>query len=262
MARTRMIKPEFFRSRSLARVSRDARLTFVGLWTEADSAGRGVADPRILKGSIWPIEDDITADVVAVHLRELEADHIQLYEVDGECYYVIVNWEKHQSSAYRTGAHQHPPPTTSDTSGTLSAIVQPASSAVQSAGETVPINEGKGREVLARIHEQPKPKPVTPPSAATKNEFEIFWKAYPKRLARKDAERAFAKARKSAELHEILAAIKPIRRQWGDPKQRQFIPYPASWLNGERWNDETAASAEQGVQVVNGVRMLTGPVVM
>ena len=40
MGRIRTIKPEFPQSESMGRVSRDARLTFILLWTMADDAGR------------------------------------------------------------------------------------------------------------------------------------------------------------------------------------------------------------------------------
>lgn len=109
MARIRTIKPEFFRSRSLARCSRDARMTFAGLWCEADDYGRGVADARILKGGIWPLDDDIAWQDVEKHLGELEeTGHIVRYDVNGEDFFEIVSWAEHQSSAYRRGKAIHP----------------------------------------------------------------------------------------------------------------------------------------------------------
>ena len=42
MARIRSIKPEFFTSIPVGGVSRDARLMFVGLWTNVDDDGRWV----------------------------------------------------------------------------------------------------------------------------------------------------------------------------------------------------------------------------
>jgi|SRR6185437_3572798 len=108
MARIRTIKPEFFRSRSLARCSRDARLTFIGLWCEADDHGRGLADARLLKGSLWALDDDVSADDVAAHLDELGREHIITYVVDGERYYEVVEWSDHQSKSYRRGEARYP----------------------------------------------------------------------------------------------------------------------------------------------------------
>jgi len=110
MARIRTLKPEFFTSRSLARVPRDARFTFAGLWCHADDAGRGIADARVIKGAVWPLDDDITHEHVAGHLRALDGSHIRLYEVAGEEYFQIINWEKHQAASYRRGESKHPEP--------------------------------------------------------------------------------------------------------------------------------------------------------
>lgn len=111
MGRIRTIKPDFFRSRSLAKVSLPARVTFQGLWCEADDHGRGIADPRLLAAALWPLDDEIDAQKVAEHIEELEATgHITLYVVDGESYYVVAKWEKHQAAAYRRGEALHPAP--------------------------------------------------------------------------------------------------------------------------------------------------------
>lgn len=112
MARIRSLKPEFFRSKSLARCSFGARLTFQGLWCEADDYGRGEAEPRVLAGVIWPLDDDIGWEEVEGHLVELVREkRIVLYEVDGDRYYEIPSWEEHQAAAYRRGKAQHPAPT-------------------------------------------------------------------------------------------------------------------------------------------------------
>lgn len=145
MARIRTIKPAFFRSRSLAKVSRDARLTFQGLWCEADDAGNGVADPRILVGAIWPLDDDVGWEQVRDHLSELAATgHIRLYQSDGDDYYSIVKFEEHQAAAYRRGDAQYPPPPDTPPDQGSRGAVQPARGDVQAAPDGV--LEGNGRE--------------------------------------------------------------------------------------------------------------------
>lgn len=137
--RSRLIKSEFFASRSLARVSIPAMITFTGLWADADSAGRGVADPRLLKGHIWPLRDDITPDDIASHLDELAREHIVLYAVNGDAYYAVKNWEKHQSAAYRTGSAVHPEPPNDALCTPSPATCTPSPA----------LREVKGREVVA-----------------------------------------------------------------------------------------------------------------
>jgi uncharacterized protein YdaU (DUF1376 family) len=70
-------------------------------------------------------------------------------------------------------------------------------------------------------------------------DFEEFWQLYPRREARKEAEKAYDKARRLAskeELHGKTAAYAKSRAGQ-DP---QFTPLAASWLNKERWRDVNA----------------------
>lgn len=76
--------------------------------------------------------------------------------------------------------------------------------------------------------------------------FADFWRAYPRRIARKYAENAWKKIN-PAEHKKILAAIQAHRKS--DDWRRdggKWIPYPASWLNGERWHDELEADLSMG----------------
>lgn len=150
MARIRTVKPDFFRSRSLAKVSIPARLTFAGLWTEADDLGHGPADAEILKGSLWPKSAEVTAADVETHLHELvNTDHISLYVVDDERFFAVTNWAKHQSAAYRRGEAKFPTPDEGNpwSEHESCKIVQPAPPVVQeSAGREGKGEEGRGEE--------------------------------------------------------------------------------------------------------------------
>jgi len=66
--------------------------------------------------------------------------------------------------------------------------------------------------------------------------FLRFWEAYPRRQARIDAVKAWNQIRPDAGTVEaILAALEWQRETWDSP---QFIPLPASYLRGHRWEDE------------------------
>jgi hypothetical protein len=115
VARIRTIKPDFFRSDDVAQLSYRARLTWVGLWTYVDDEGRGKDNARIIKGDLWPLEDDVTHEDVEKDLIELSrAGRIHRYEVDGEKYLLILKWTDHQRIAKPT-ASKLPPPKDSDT---------------------------------------------------------------------------------------------------------------------------------------------------
>lgn len=67
--------------------------------------------------------------------------------------------------------------------------------------------------------------------------FDEFWSAYPKRVGKGQAVKAWRGALRKADPDSIIsAAVSFAAAQVG--KDPQFIPHPSSWLNGERWADE------------------------
>ena len=72
-------------------------------------------------------------------------------------------------------------------------------------------------------------------------EFDLFWEAYPKKVGKKNAFKAFQKARKT-DLPEIGVLVPIIEKQKLTTQWRrdngQFIPNPSTWLNQGRWDDE------------------------
>lgn len=89
-----------------------------------------------------------------------------------------------------------------------------------------------------------KESPLTPKGARegeglVEKQFEAFWSAYPKKRAKGDAKKAFLKALKRASVHDIARGLKrdKVSADWVKDGG-QFIPYPASWLNASRWEDE------------------------
>jgi hypothetical protein len=68
--------------------------------------------------------------------------------------------------------------------------------------------------------------------------FEKFYAAYPKKVARADAERAWRQAVKLEEVPAILARLEINKLGEWRGKEKRFIPYPATWLRGRRWQDE------------------------
>lgn len=96
MARIRTIKPEFPQSESMGRITRDARLLFVMLWTIADDLGRARGASRMIASLLFPYDDD-APKLVDGWLAELEREGcVARYQVDGASYLEILNWTSHQ----------------------------------------------------------------------------------------------------------------------------------------------------------------------
>lgn len=97
MARIRTIKPEFWSSPDIGDVSRDARLTFIGLWNQADDHGRLECVPAQLAGTLFPYDGDIDASTFCGLLNELGRQGlIAMYAQNRRAYLSIPSWEAHQ----------------------------------------------------------------------------------------------------------------------------------------------------------------------
>lgn len=76
-------------------------------------------------------------------------------------------------------------------------------------------------------------------TAADAAEFDTWWAAYPKKVGKTAATRAYAKARKEATAQELLDGLSNAVAVWTSEGQDvKYVPHPASWLNAGRWMDE------------------------
>jgi uncharacterized protein YdaU (DUF1376 family) len=71
--------------------------------------------------------------------------------------------------------------------------------------------------------------------------FDIFWKQYPRKVAKPNAQKAWNKIKPDdVVLKKMLDAI---NQQGLYTKEIQFVPHPASWLNNKRWEDEISVQS-------------------
>lgn len=81
--------------------------------------------------------------------------------------------------------------------------------------------------------------------------FAEFWKAYPNKKAKQAAVKAWKRLKPDRALFDvIMKALEAVKcsDQW-NRDGGQYIPYPASWINGQRWEDqdaEVAAGSNRG----------------
>lgn len=68
-------------------------------------------------------------------------------------------------------------------------------------------------------------------------DFAEFYRIYPRKIAKRDAEKAWAKLTLEDKQQAIEALPKHIR-YWDATTTKEYIPYPATWLNAGRWEDE------------------------
>lgn len=72
--------------------------------------------------------------------------------------------------------------------------------------------------------------------------FTEFWNAYPRKLDKAKAFRAFKSALKRAKFEDILAGVIAYRN---DPQRNpDYTKYPATWLNNDAWENEIKPSSD------------------
>ena len=98
MARIRSVKPTFWTDEKIGLLARDVRLTFLGLISAmADDHGRLPGVARLVRGAVYPFDEDISTAEVERHLVDLNDRHlIQRYQVNGAQFIHIRNWLRHQ----------------------------------------------------------------------------------------------------------------------------------------------------------------------
>lgn len=91
----------------------------------------------------------------------------------------------------------------------------------------------------------PSPTPYSPPPPAVisgwpRDWFELFYARYPRRQGRQDAAKAAKAVERMPGVSFAMVDAGLSRLIDSDPDP-QFVPLPATWLRGRRWEDEAPA---------------------
>lgn len=79
-------------------------------------------------------------------------------------------------------------------------------------------------------------------------DFLDFWSAYPRKVGKGTAFKAWQRAKKNGlpELNILLAAVKKQKKSRAWTKDGgEYIPHPATWINGSRWEDSVEIEADE-----------------
>jgi hypothetical protein len=208
-------------SDSIESLSPEAEVTFYRLLVVCDDYGYMDARPAILKAQCFPLKDSATQAKIQGWIKELAKQGlITVYEKDDKPFLAVSKWEQRVRSRQR-----YPGPLDDgcrSIGGQLSDNCQTT--------DRLGLGRGKGK-------------------GAHDERFERFWEIYPRKVAKGDALKAWAKANPDDALTEkILAAVSAAkgRPQWLN-EDGKFIPYPATWLNRGQWDDSASGSEKRMV---------------
>lgn len=97
MPRIRSVHPAICTSETMARLSFEAQVCFIRLWTHCDDEGRCEDRPVVLAATLFAANEEITSEELEVWLSELEsAGCIQRYQVAGKNYLSVGSWHQWQ----------------------------------------------------------------------------------------------------------------------------------------------------------------------
>lgn len=112
MARIRSVSPGLRTSETAAAWDREARYTWVLLWGYLDDYGRGVDNPKVIAADCYPLDDDVTTQMMRDWLDLYEnAGSTCRYEFEGKKYLHVLNWSDHQKPQHPSKARIVPCPT-------------------------------------------------------------------------------------------------------------------------------------------------------
>lgn len=241
--RTRTIKPEFWTDEKLAKVSRETRLFFAGLWTTADDQGVTHSDPVLLRSQIFPY-DDIKIEIVKGWISDLISLAMLIpYEAEnGENYLFIRSFPKYQKIDHPAKTQYNPTPREGLASLSTQLLKAPRKRAPQT----------EFKQNLNRIETETETKnPLREKEHSRLSlEFENLWKVYPQKREKANALKEYQKLNPQNGMNELmLAAIeKQIAHKIECDKLKQFcpeFPYFARWLKKRKWDDVVSAGIDK-----------------
>lgn len=117
------------------------------------------------------------------------------------------------------------------------------SAAIECKHSLTHVNPGKPSlaqgEVDENIEAIDSAKALSSPSDDDGPQFSDWWDRYPKKVKRKDAERAFNKLTEAGKTAASGAGYAAWLYKWQvEGTEKRFIPNPATWLRAEQWKDE------------------------
>lgn len=126
----------------------------------------------------------------------------------------------------------------------------------------IPSESPLSRHAEAQSQSQTDAEASTPraPAAASPalSGFDEFWAAYPKRIGKANAEKAWRKLGCSKLAPQILVSVRncKVSPDW-TKEAGQFIPHPATWLNRRGWEDELLPRSNGGIRENIKPRIIT-----
>ena len=222
----RIIREAILSSEKMALLGWPDEVFYRRLMSIVDDYGRSEANPQLLRSRCYPLQTDAVrvTDISRWMAACQKAGLILCYAVQGKQYLEVSNFGQQQRSASK-----YPSPPASDSS---------CNQMLAGAHLDVSVSEVVSEVGVGN---------AAAPTGARDGYFDEFWKAYPNKVGKDAARKAFDKRKVTHDLLNVMLLAVGVQRQskkWTDDGGK-YIPHPSTWLNEGRWQDE-------GVVAVSG----------
>ena len=213
--RNRILQKTFWTSEEILELELHERLLFLGMTNYADDEGIIKTSPKALKAKIFPA-DDISVDQVIEGLLKMKELGLITFNND-KTLCRFVSWHDHQKI-------NRPYPSKFDF------VEESDDDSLNIHGTFIerssPNNNNKNKK-----NNKKKTKQYS-------NEFESFWKSYPRKVAKSKCSHKFEDILRAYDLNDVCIGTLLWIQYWEAAKTDiQFIPHPYTFLSQERFMD-------------------------
>lgn len=124
-----------------------------------------------------------------------------------------------------------------------------------------PYPSRSGTQTIIGTTIEPSYTPL-PPKGGYSSEFEAFWEIYPRKVGKGQAARAFDRKAKKFGAGVVMDGLRrqlPMLNAQNKGPGQDYRPHPATWLNGDRFNDPVEHKPSLLERMANGTDDLAGP---
>lgn len=241
----RLVREGFLDSEAIHALSDAAECFYHRLILAVDDAGRIDGRPEMLRAKLYPLDSRRSTSDISKWQQECIAQRLVIaYDWQSKPFLQLTKWQRNSRSMTskfpwsdgtfaikwvnketRDGVKEFVMSSVPHTDG----MPMPSDAKQAISREISGDGDGDGDEDV---------NPQIPKGAEIG--FFEFWTHYPRKTAQQKALSAWMKLKPDSDLCKVIINAVKAQSQWSQwtKDNGQFIPHPATWINGKRWQDE------------------------
>ena len=251
MARIRSNHPGQWSDEDFVCLSFPARLLALALRNIADDHGIFEWKPRTIKMQLFPADNIDIEPLLSELVTHKQAIQFEVEERQYGALRNFMRWQRPKKPSYSYPitemvgeyvGNKHAAGGTGKRLATESS--EPVPNQFPTSTENSPQRKEEGGKRKVRDKSLDQSTRENRVSEIDREFSEQFWPAYPRKVSKGQAEKAYRTARKDTSLEIILAAVLRYAKERAG-KDAQFTKHPSVWLNAKSWFDEPVGNRDK-----------------